>query len=296
MPVTTIETIDRGDTRRLTVQILVADVATDPATLTLAVRTPAGVSTVYTYGSSAIVRDSAGVYHFDLTFTQSGPWTYQWTSTAPAQVQGETLQVSPSPLDVVAGTDAPYFTIGEARKLSPLQDSAKYPDADVDAARVLAESALEDACAVAFVPREFTARIDGRGRTDLLLPVVRPLAVTAVTVDGSALSAGDLAGLELYDDGRLYFANGWTWGRRNVIVTGTHGYPAVPPLVKRAALRLAKWALVDSPVSDRATSMTTEDGTTQFLVTARVRQAVFDLPSANAVVELYGMRDAYTVG
>ncbi len=296
MPVTTTETIDRGDTRTLTVAITVADVATDPATLTLKIRTPAGVSTTYTYGASAIVRDSAGAYSYDLTFTQSGAWTYEWRSTVPAQVQGETIQVAPSPLDVVAGTDAPYFTIGEARRLSPLQDAAKYPDADIDAARQLAESALEDACGVAFVPREFTERIDGRGRTDLLLPVVRPLAVTAVTVDGSTLSVGDLAGLELYDDGRLYFESGWSAGRRNVVVTGTHGYAAVPPLVKRAALRLAKWALVDSPVSDRATSMTTEDGTTQFLVTAGVRQAVFDLPAANAVVELYGMRDAETVG
>lgn len=279
-------TIDRGDTRTLTISVTANDAAVDPDTLTLTIRTPAGVSTTYTYGASAIVRDSEGEYHYDLTFTQTGAWTYEWRSTVPTQVQGETVQVGPSPLDVDAGTDAPYFTIGEARRLSPLQDAETYPDAAIDAARVMAESALEDACSVAFVPREFTVQVDGRGRCDLLLPIVRPLTISAATIDGTAVVVGDV---ELYDDGRVYLERGWGAGRRNITLTGTHGYPSPPPRVARAAMLLAKRFLVDSPVSDRATSMTTEDGTTQFLVTAGVRQAVFDVPECNAVVELYGM-------
>ncbi len=292
MPVTTEPIIDRGDTRTLTASIAVADVATDPATLTLTILTPAGVSTTYTYGASAIVRDAAGEYSYELTFTQSGPYTYEWRSTVPSQVQGETIQVQPSPLDVVAGTDAPYFTIGEARRLSPLGNAAVYPDAAIDAARVMAESALEEACCVAFVPREFTVQVDGRGRCDLLLPIVRPLAISEATIDGTAVVVGDI---QLYDDGRVYLERGWSVGRRNIVLTGTHGYPAPPPRVARAAMLLAKRFLVDSPVSDRATSLTTEDGTTQFLVTAGVRQAVFDVPECNAIVEQYGYRGAFAV-
>lgn len=107
MPVTTTETIDRGDTRTLTVQILASDILVDPDALTLTIRTPAGVSTTYTYGvGGQVVRDSEGVYHSDVTFTEAGAWTYEWRSTAPTQVQGETLQISPSPLDILAGTTA----------------------------------------------------------------------------------------------------------------------------------------------------------------------------------------------
>ncbi len=188
------------------------------------------------------------------------------------------------------------FTVAEARRIKPLDNATAYPTGLVVAARTLAETALEDECGVPFVPTYFRERIDGRGRTDLLLPIVRPLTITAVTIDGTALSGDDLAALELYDDGRIYREAGWSAGRRNVIVTGTHGYAFAPARVGHAAIRLAKWALVDSPVSDRATSLTTEDGMTQFLVTGGTRRAVFDLPACNAVVERYGIRDALTVG
>jgi hypothetical protein len=104
MPVTTTDIVERGDTRTLSVALTVVDVPTDPATLTLTVRTPAGVSTTYTYGASAIVRDSAGAFHYDLTFTESGAWTYEWRSTVPAQVQGGVIEVQPSPIDDVPVT------------------------------------------------------------------------------------------------------------------------------------------------------------------------------------------------
>lgn len=100
MPVTTTELIDRGDTRTLTVQILASDVLVDPSALTLTIRTPAGVSTIYTYGvGSEITRDSTGVYHRDVTFTEAGAWTYEWHSTTPTQVQGDIIEVQPSPID-----------------------------------------------------------------------------------------------------------------------------------------------------------------------------------------------------
>ncbi len=112
--------------------------------------------------------------------------------------------------------------------------------------------------------------------------------VGGVAVDSSVVSWTQ-------SDGRVYREGGWTAGRRNVVITGTRGYPYPPPRVGRAALLLAKRFLVDSPHSDRATSITTEDGTTQFLVTAGVRQAVTDVPEANAVIEEYGLRGAFAV-
>jgi hypothetical protein len=55
---------------------------TDPAALTLAVRSPAGVTTTYTYpDDAAIVRDGAGEYHAALTPNAAGEWRYAWTGT-----------------------------------------------------------------------------------------------------------------------------------------------------------------------------------------------------------------------
>ncbi len=183
------------------------------------------------------------------------------------------------------------FTTAQARRLKPLDDEDKYTLQDLVDARTLAETALEDACHVAFVPRHFILRLDGRGRTDLLLPIVRPLTITAATVDGTAVDVDDL---ELYDDGRVYRESSWGAGRRNIIIAGTHGYPIPPPRVAKAAMRLAKWALVDSPIPDRTSRLTTEDGTTEFVL-AGVKAAVFDLPECNAIVEQYGYRGAFAV-
>jgi hypothetical protein len=184
-------------------------------------------------------------------------------------------------VEVVGGF---LFTEADARALKPLDNATTYPNADLLKARALAEAAIEDACRVAFVPRYAREKVDGTGTVDLLLPTPRPLTVVAASIDGTAIIPGDV---ELYRDGRLYYRQGWTEGRKNVEVKWTHGYAVPPPRVGRAALLIAKRVLVDSAVSDRATSVVTDEGT-QFLVTAGVRQAVFDIPEANAVVDEYG--------
>lgn len=186
------------------------------------------------------------------------------------------------------------FTLAEARKLNPLQNTTTYPTADLIVARVLAETALEEACGVAFVPRYFRDRFDGSGTTDLLLPP-RPLTITSVTIGatsasaGTALTASELQDLRLYPDGRLYNPLGWTLGRQNVEVKGTHGYKTLPPRVGRFALRLAKHWLVETPISERATSLTNDAGTVEYLAVAGMREMIFDLPEGNLIVQRYGV-------
>lgn len=222
--------------------------------------------------------------------------TVTWTAVFGAQSQSFVTRVE------IRGDV--LFSIADARLLSPLGNTTTYPAARIATARTLAETALEEACRVPFAPTYFRVTLDGDSRTDLLLPIVLPLTVTTATVDGQTV---DPTTIGLYDDGRLYLATGWstgwsanspgaaTRGRRNVIIKGTYGYPYPPPRVSRAALLLAKRFLVDLPVSDRATSLTTQDGTTQFLVTAGVRQAVFDVPECNAVIREYGVRQAFAI-
>jgi hypothetical protein len=57
-------------------------VATDPTTIKLKFKTPAGVVTTYTYGVDAqVVRSGTGVYYFDLSFTTHGEWWYRAEGT-----------------------------------------------------------------------------------------------------------------------------------------------------------------------------------------------------------------------
>lgn len=54
----------------------------NPTVTTATVTTPAGVSTTYTYGTdAALVRDSTGVFHIDVTFTTAGTWTVEGHGT-----------------------------------------------------------------------------------------------------------------------------------------------------------------------------------------------------------------------
>lgn len=250
--------------------------------------------TITRENGTAIVTDSptaeagTGIVTYTLTPAQTAlidVLAVRWKATFSAQLQqfDDVLEVRGDSL----------FTVADARNIKPLDDTTTYPTSTIVAARVLAEMALEDECEIPFAPTYFNAILDGNGQTDLMLPLARPLTVTAATIGGTALTPSDLG---LYPDGRVYYSARWLFGRRNVEITGTYGYATPPARVSRACLLLAKRFLVDSPISDRATSLITEDGATQFLVTAGVRQAVFDIPECNAVVARYGLRDAYAVG
>jgi hypothetical protein len=76
---------DIGDVMRTTAKFKVSGVLTDPTTLQFKFKTPAGVSTTYTYGTSVqVVKDETGVYHVDLPLSEDGDWKYRWVSTGTA--------------------------------------------------------------------------------------------------------------------------------------------------------------------------------------------------------------------
>lgn len=252
-------------------------VAVDPGTVAVTVTRDNGDA--LTSGNASGTGTNARTFALTTTHTASlDILKMVWTSSTYGSVT--------TYVEVVGGF---LFSISQARLLKPLDNTSTYTAAGIADARTLAEMALEDACGIAFVPRYGRGRFDGSGTVNLLLPP-RTTAVTAATVTGTALTAGELADLEFYDSGVLYNPLSWETGRRNVTVTYTHGYAVPPPRVGRACLLLAKRFLVDSPIHDRATSVTTDDGTTSFFVTAGVRDAIFDVPEANAVAEEYGVR------
>ena len=57
----------------------VNDVPADPTTIVCRVKDPAGTVTVYTYALGQVIRESAGVYHYDVaTGILGGWWWYRW--------------------------------------------------------------------------------------------------------------------------------------------------------------------------------------------------------------------------
>lgn len=75
----------------------------DPSTITLFIQSPGmpqGTSNQYTYANGQVMRQSVGVYTFNLILTTPGTWYYAWEGTG--QVQTATfdipIQVQPSVL------------------------------------------------------------------------------------------------------------------------------------------------------------------------------------------------------
>jgi hypothetical protein len=177
------------------------------------------------------------------------------------------------------------FSLTDARKDPALADTTKYPAADVLLARTVAETALEDACQVAFVPRYRREQVDGSRSRLLTLQRPRPLAVRSIKRDTFTFSGGQLAQVQLRRQGSLYLPYGWPLAINGYEVVYEHGFPYPPPRVGLAARKIAASVLVESPFDDRTTRVTTEGGTIEVL-TAGVD--VFDIPEANAVVREYG--------
>lgn len=82
---------DRGDLVRCTGTLTnSAGTAIDPTGLTVMVRTPAGATTTFTYGTDAeVVRSSIGIYYIDVSVTQEGDWAYRFASTGTGQAAAE---------------------------------------------------------------------------------------------------------------------------------------------------------------------------------------------------------------
>ncbi len=89
-----------GEVARLELTVADADgVPTDPASLALKVRTPAGAVSTHAHGDDPdLVREGAGRYRYDLPLTAAGSWWWRWEAAAPAAGASEgRLDVAPSP-------------------------------------------------------------------------------------------------------------------------------------------------------------------------------------------------------
>lgn len=68
----------------LTNSFYVASVLTDPTTISLAVTSPSGTTTTYTYAGSTITKTSTGIYTKNIACSEAGEWVAVWTGTGTA--------------------------------------------------------------------------------------------------------------------------------------------------------------------------------------------------------------------
>ena len=78
-----------GTKVRLSVVFSSAGAETDPTTVTLKVRTPAGVVTSYTWAGAQVTKDAVGRFHMDLSVTASGRYYYRWIGTGTVETSVE---------------------------------------------------------------------------------------------------------------------------------------------------------------------------------------------------------------
>ncbi len=87
----------RNQTVRITGTFTVSGTATDPTTVTLKVKDPAGTVSTYTYAEAQITKDGTGNYHKDVALTLEGYYYYRWEGTgAVAAADEDYLVVLPS--------------------------------------------------------------------------------------------------------------------------------------------------------------------------------------------------------
>lgn len=127
----------------------------------------------------------------------------------------------------------PYLSADALRSVKPLDNKSRFPDADLNALVAEFEEIVEQAKGVAFTPRDATYTCPGVRGCRLELPHRMVTDWTSVSIDGTALSAGQLAKIVLDGNaGTLHYPGGWLG---DVIeVDYTHGLAVPPAAVLRA--------------------------------------------------------------
>jgi hypothetical protein len=253
---------------------------TTAGTVTVTITRDSDGTTLVSGGSTTT--GDTGVYKYSLTPTQTATLdllTVTWTGTS---VSGITVTTQ---VEVVG---APLFSITEARQRVDLSDTAKYSDAQIAAVRQAATEAIEEVCnGVKFTPRYGTYTTDADNTGVVKLPHRKISRITAATNDGTAYSSTDIAAFKIYPGGTLKRRTPIFWTNfRQLTFKYEHGYTICPEQIKRAAIDLTEYWLIETAHSNRATSVS--DGTASYsLATAGIRGFMFDLPSVQAAVNQY---------
>lgn len=243
--------------------------------------------TVVATGNAASV--GLGVYTFALgPFTTLMRVVAKWSGT-----WGGVAQSLETEAEVVS---AHLFTIAEARAYrdKQLNDTVAYPDSDIREARDRITDDFQVDCGVPFFPRYEREVLTVTSAGTLWLPWKRPLSLISITVDGVALTAGELAAVVPEPTGRLTRTGGWTsTSPQSVVAEWVRGHRKVPTPIKRAALALAHYELIGSEITDRMVSFANELGTVRLSTPGR--KTPTGIPIVDATLYNYDERETAMV-
>lgn len=257
----------------------------DPASVAAAIAVTASDGAAITGSPFTATKVSTGIYECTLSPTVTAQMDrLDATFTAPF---GGASQKSRQQIEVCGGH---FVTLAELRTFQQkaLNDTAKFPTADLRREREDAEDDLEDACDLAFVARARRVTLNGSGTARLVLPDRRLRRIVTLKVDGVAYTAAELADLVvgdrhiIRDDGTAFPA-----GDGNVEVFYEHGLDRPTPQIRRAA-KILVYDRLSRPqgIGFRSISHTDEHGgTRQFTVASRRRR--FGIPDVDAAVAAF---------
>jgi hypothetical protein len=112
--------------------------------------------------------------------------------------------------------------------------SLVYTDDQVQAALDAACAMVETYCNRIFAADDYTHTLDGRGTDMLWLPQYPINDVTTLTIDDEEIDAADYT----VEDQSIYYEDGFTKGRRNVVVEYNAGYATIPADLHHAVTAL----------------------------------------------------------
>lgn len=75
---------------------------TDPTTVSLFVKDPSSTVTTYTLAAAQVIRDSIGVYHYDILIDVVGNWKYKWQGASALEATSADGTVSGNSTEFVA--------------------------------------------------------------------------------------------------------------------------------------------------------------------------------------------------
>jgi len=230
--------------------------------------------------AAATTTPSTGVYRRALAAVAAADLlTIAWTGTfsGGAVTQTDTLEV-------VGGN---YFALAELRTLEPqVQSTSDYPTARLAAARVRAETRLEECLGRSFVTRIAVERMAVPGGSHIRLRYPHVRSVRQITLDGTVVAATtyDLQRGETVPS--IYRGAGWgNWTSTDAIlsVVYAHGLGTVPEDVKWAAMKLAAFYAQRSAIPDKALGqMMSPEGDTWRMSTAGPGRV--GLPEVDAII------------
>jgi hypothetical protein len=201
-----------------------------------------------------------------------------------------------------------YFTLAYARQTErALQDTVKYPDADLLRVRKEVEIECERITGRSFIPRFRLDQADAGAVRRASPTPIRLAKIDVRTIRWVKVMGVKYAAMyyELDSSGRLYFGKGvglapeqiangpWRGDLPVLVEIGyEYGWPSPPDDLKRATVLRLRYRLTSdkSSISERATALTTPDGTFP-LSTPGMRGARTGIPEVDEIYDDYTRKD-----